>query len=118
MGVYNSYMRQQLEDDSLKAQVKTILKKLLARHRPRLEDVGRELHLSSRTLQRRLLEEQITFHSLVEEARRDLAKHYLVQSSLELNETAYLLRYEDSNSFIRAFHKCEGTCPGEWRIDP
>jgi AraC-like DNA-binding protein len=39
----------------------------------------------------------------------------LLHSSLELNETAYLLGYEDSNSFFRAFHQWEGTSPGEWR---
>jgi AraC-like DNA-binding protein len=58
----------------------------------------------------------MTFHSLVEEARREMAKHYLLQSSLELNETAYLLGYEDPNSFIRAFHKWEGASPGQWRL--
>lgn len=69
----------------------------------------------SRTLQRRLLAERITFQNLVEEARRELAQHYLLESSLELNETAYLLGYEDPNSFFRAFHRWEGTSPGEWR---
>src|SRR3989454_10459839 len=47
---------------------------------------ARELGTSTRTLQRRLLDEGMSFHSLVEEARRELAKHYLLQSSLELNE--------------------------------
>jgi len=108
-------LRQQLADESLQEQVKAILKKFLAGQRPRLEDVARELRVSVRTLQRRLLAEQITFQSLVEEARREMAQHYLLKSSLELNETAYLLGYEDPNSFIRAFHKWEGTSPGEWR---
>jgi len=108
-------LTQQLADKSLPEQVKGTLKKFLAGQRPRLEDVARELRVSARTLQRRLLAEQITFQSLLEEARREMAQHYLLESSLELNETAYLLGYDDPNSFIRAFHQWEGTSPGEWR---
>jgi AraC-like DNA-binding protein len=108
-------LKQQVTDGALKEQTKGILKQLLAGQRPRLEEVAFQLRLSTRTLQRRLLEEGLTFHDLVEEARREMAEHYLSQPSLELNETAYLLGYEDPNSFIRAFHKWEGTSPGEWR---
>jgi AraC-like DNA-binding protein len=108
-------LAQQLAHRSLQEQVKGILKKFLAGQRPRLEDVAVEMRVSTRTLQRRLLAERITFQNLVEEARRELARHYLLQSSLELNETAYLLGYEDPNSFFRAFHRWEGTSPGEWR---
>jgi len=108
-------LKQQLADKSLREQVKATLKKFLTGQRPKLEDIARELRLSARTLQRRLLSERLTFQSLVEEARREMAQHYLRQSSLELNETAYLLGYEDPNSFIRAFHQWEGTSPGEWR---
>ena len=50
------------------------------------------------------------------EARHELARHYLLHSSRELNETAYLLGYEDANSFFRAFHQWEGTSPGQWRM--
>lgn len=51
----------------------------------------------------------------MQEARRELARHYLLHSSLELTETAYLLGYEDANSFFRAFHSWEGRSPGDWR---
>jgi AraC-like DNA-binding protein len=108
-------LMEQLANKSLKEQVKGILKKFLAGQRPRLEDVAAEMRVSTRTLQRRLLAERITFQNLTEEARRELARHYLLQSSLELNETAYLLGYEDPNSFFRAFQRWEGTSPGEWR---
>jgi len=47
--------------------------------------------------------------------RRELAHHYLKHSAVELNETAFLLGYEDANSFFRDFHGWEGTSPGEWR---
>ena len=108
-------LRKQALDRSLDTQVKTILKRFLAGQKPRLEDVAFEMRLSTRTLQRRLLAEGHSFHRLVEEARREMAQHYLLESSLELNETAYLLGFEDPNSFIRAFHRWEGTSPGEWR---
>jgi AraC-like DNA-binding protein len=108
-------LTQQLAQKTIGEQVKGILKKLLAGHRPALQDVARELRLSKRTLQRRLTDEEASFQQLMEDARRELAQHYLLHSSLELNETAYLLGFEDSNSFFRAFHNWEGTSPGEWR---
>ena len=108
-------LTQQLAQKTVGEQVKGILKKLLAGQRPGLDDVARELRLSTRTLQRRLTGEGATFQKLMEDARRELAQHYLLHSALELNETAYLLGYEDANSFFRAFHHWEGTSPGEWR---
>ena len=96
-------------------QVKGILKRRLPGGRPGIEDVARELCLSSRTLQRRLAGDGATFQQLMREARRELARHYLMYSSLELNETACLLGFEDAHSFFRAFHDWEGIPPGEWR---
>jgi AraC-like DNA-binding protein len=108
-------LRQQMEQKSLSEQVKGILKRLLAGQRAGLQDVARELRVSTRTLQRRLNLEKVTFQGLIGDARRELARHYLQHSALELNETAYLLGYEDANSFFRAFHNWEGVTPGEWR---
>jgi AraC-like DNA-binding protein len=95
--------------------VKGALKRVLAGRRPAMTDVAKELKLSTRTLQRRLNDEGVSFQQLLLEARRELARHYLLQPSLELNETAYLLGYGDPNSFFRAFHDWEGTSPGQWR---
>ena len=109
-------LTQQLAQKTFSEQAKAILKRLLAGQRPGIADLARELHLSTRTLQRRLTEQGITFQRLLEEARRELAHHYLLHSSIELSETAYLLGYEDANSFFRAFHHWEGTSPGQWRV--
>jgi AraC-like DNA-binding protein len=106
---------QALASEAIGEQVKGMLKRLLAGRRPGIEDVARELRMSPRTLQRRLAEDRTTFQQLVQEARRELARHYLLHSSLELNETAYLLGYEDAHSFFRAFHGWEGSPPGQWR---
>lgn len=109
-------LSEQLAQKSFSEQAKGILKQLLAGQRPGINDLAREVHLSTRTLQRRLTEQGITFQRLLDEARRELARHYLLHSSRELNETAYLLGYEDANSFFRAFHQWEGTSPGQWRL--
>lgn len=96
-------------------QVKTTLKRLLAGQRPDIKEVARELGQSVRTLQRRLAEMDVTYQDVLEDARRELAHHYLLHSTLELNETAYLLGYEDASSFFRAFTRWEGVAPGRWR---
>jgi len=96
-------------------QVKDALRRSLAGKRPTLQDVAQELGLGARTLQRRLADGGISFQQLVEDTRRELARHYLKQSKVELNEAAFLLGFEDANSFFRAFQVWEGTSPGEWR---
>src|SRR3981189_3208132 len=109
-------LTEQLAEKTFTEQAKGILKQLLAGQRPGIQDLARELHLSTRTLQRRLTEHGITFQRLLDEARHELARHYLLHSSRELNETAYLLGYEDANSFFRAFQHWEGTTPGQGRL--
>jgi AraC-like DNA-binding protein len=83
-------LAQELAQKTFSEHAKGILKQLLAGQRPGIQDLARELHLSTRTLQRRLTEQGITFQQLLDEARREPARHYLLHSSRELNETAYL----------------------------
>jgi AraC-like DNA-binding protein len=96
-------------------QAKDALRRCLAGKRPTLQEVAQELGMGVRTLQRRFTDAGITFQQLVEETRRELARHYLKQRAVELNEAAFLLGFEDASSFFRAFHDWEGTSPGEWR---
>lgn len=45
----------------------------------------------------------------------ELAEHYLARSSISAGEIAFLLWFQDSNSFLRAFRGWTGTTPGEFR---
>jgi AraC-like DNA-binding protein len=101
---------------NITGRVKWVLMRLLGGRPPVIRDVARELGLSCRTLQRRITEERTTFRRLIGDARRELARHYLLQPALELGEVACLLGYEDPNSFFRAFRDWEGATPTEWRI--
>jgi AraC-like DNA-binding protein len=102
-------------ETSAAERAKAMVKRLLAGRRPDLRDVSRELGLSTRTLQRRLADAGLTFQQILEDARRELARHYLLHSERDLSETAYLLGYEDASSFFRAFQQWEGSSPGRWR---
>lgn len=108
-------LRERHRERRFPEQVGMAIKRRLAGQRPAIEDIASEFHMSPRTLQRRLKEHGSNFQELVAEARRELARHYLADSELELSETAYLLGYEDSNSFVRAFHGWEGLPPAQWR---
>lgn len=112
---FDEELMQHKGEETFPERVRAAIQRKLAGQRPRMQDIARELHISSRTLQRRLQNAGYSFQQVLEEARHQLARHYLNSSLLELNETAYLLGYEDANSFVRAFRTWEGVPPAHWR---
>lgn len=48
---------------------------------------------------------------------REQAQEHLSDPSLDLKEVAFLLGYEDQNSFFRAFRLWEGDTPSNWRAE-
>jgi AraC-like DNA-binding protein len=112
---FEEELKQQSGDENFVERVRMAVQQKLTGRRPNIEDIADALHISSRTLQRRLQDEGSSFQRVLEEARHQLARHYLNNSVLELNEAAYLLGYEDGNSFVRAFRGWEGVPPARWR---
>ena len=112
---FDQELKQRKDQETFPERVRSAIQRKLAGQRPRIEEIARELHISSRTLQRRLQDAGYSFQQVLEEARHQLARHYLNNSLLELSETAYLLGYEDANSFVRAFRTWEGIPPAHWR---
>jgi len=110
-----SRLEEQKHSLTLADQVKWILRKRLTAGRPDIRSVASELSMSGRTLQRRLTDESLNFQNLVSETRHQLALEYLMDSSLSLIEVAFMLGYEDQNSFFRAFRLWEKQTPSEWR---
>jgi AraC-like DNA-binding protein len=103
------------ESDSFVELVRGAVQQRLTGRRPNIDDIARDLHMSSRTLQRHLQEAGSSYQRVLDVARHQMARYYLGNSVLELNEAAYLLGYEDANSFVRAFRGWEGVPPGHWR---
>ncbi|HEY8880199.1 MAG TPA: AraC family transcriptional regulator ligand-binding domain-containing protein [Roseateles sp.] len=80
-----------------------------------IDAVASRLAMSRRTLQRRLGDEGLNFQALVAGTREELARHYLSQTRLPHAEIAFLLGFEDPNSFFRAFQAWTGSTPERWR---
>jgi AraC-like DNA-binding protein len=112
---FEEELKQENGDENFVERVRIAIQQKLTGRRPTIEDIADALHISSRTLQRHLQDEGSSFQRVMEEARHRLARPYLNNSLLELNEIAYLLGYEDASSFVRAFRTWEGVPPARWR---
>ncbi len=112
---FEEQLRQYKEEDSFLELVRRAIQDRLTGQRPSIDVISQSLHMSPRTLQRRLQESGSSFQRVLDEARHQMARYYLSNSVLELNEAAYLLGFEDPNSFGRAFRTWEGVPPSDWR---
>ena len=80
-----------------------------------LKEVASGLHLSTRTLKRRLAEHGLTYSHVLEEQRREKALLLLRSPTLSLDEVAEQLGYSDTSNFRRAFRRWTGVSPGTYR---
>lgn len=90
---------------------------LLADGPPPIEAVAGRLGMSTRTLQRRLHEQQVTFQALVDRTRRALALAHLAGRRASSKEVAFLVGFTNSAAFHRAFKRWTGRTPGQWRSE-
>lgn len=104
-------------EDTYSARVRSALIELLPAGDVKIDDVARKLSLSKRSLQRKLKEEETTFQKQLNHTRELLARHYLKNSEMTSDDIAYLLGYQDLNSFIRAFHIWTGKTVSEYKRD-
>lgn len=88
---------------------------LLPRGDATLARTAKKLHVTARTLQRRLLEEGVSFGGLLTEVRRTQAERLLSRGELPLAEVAEQVGYADAGAFVRAFRSWTGTTPGKFR---
>ena len=82
---------------------------------PAIEQVAEQMGSSVRTLQRRLLDSGITYSTLVEQVRHDLARRKLETTQLYVAEVARDLGFKDHSSFSRAFLRWTGMSPRAYR---
>ena len=80
-----------------------------------LEEVSAEVHVSARTLKRRLAAQELTYTEVLDEQRRERALLLLRSPTLSMDDVATKLGYSDTANFSRAFRRWTGVSPGSYR---
>lgn len=88
---------------------------LAAGRRADVANVARRLHMSSRTLQRRLEDEALTFKAIQEDVLRAIAEAELRSPALAIKEIAASVGFADAATFSKAFRRWTGYAPGRYR---
>lgn len=118
---FDAHMEQELRDLSdesgLDKRVRIQISQSLSEGVPSVTDIALRLGMSGRTLQRRLSEQELTFKTLVDESRRQLAERLLNETEYALNEIAFLTGFSEQSAFNRAFKRWAGKTPRSFRLD-
>ncbi len=97
------------------ADVEGLIKDALPGGIPSIVQIGELIGMSSRTLNRRLSENGITFRDLVKQTQEKIAKALLKNSSHTIGEIAFQTGFSEQSAFSRAFKRWTGQSPVEYR---
>jgi AraC-like DNA-binding protein len=104
------------ERTNVRSQVESIITQLLPHGKAVAPEIARQLGMSSRTLSRKLRDENATYAEILNRLRSALARRYLRDRELPITEIAWLLGYREVSSFTHAFRRWTGMTPREFRL--
>lgn len=104
-----------LDRTEIAVQVKAKLVDMLPSGHASEQAVADALHMSLRSLQRKLKAEGTSYKTLLDSTRHDLAVQYVRSSRMSINEITYLLGFSEPGNFSRAFKRWTGNSPSEYR---
>jgi AraC-like DNA-binding protein len=104
------------EENSVAEQTLRLMRKLEGQY-PQMPQTANMLNLSARTYRRRLKREQRSYQALLDQVRAEHATRYLQNTRLPLSSIAYLVGFNDSSNFRRAYIKWTGRSPSDVRRD-
>ena len=101
---------------ALKIRVRRLIEEEIQTNRvANVPRVARALHMSGRTMSRRLEREGTSFAEQLDDARRQLAIVYVTDGETSLKEVAFRLGFSHAESFHRAFKRWTGQTPLAYR---
>jgi len=105
----------ELAPKELPAYVCHLLRNFLPHGKVTVDFIADYMMVSSRSLQRMLMEEGTSFQALLNETRQAVATRYLKESNMSLTQLAGVLGYADLASFSKAFQRWFAVSPRQWR---
>ena len=82
---------------------------------PSVDEAATDLHMSSRTLKRKLQQLGTSYQKILDDLRKGLAVEYLTQTDITVDDIAVQLGYSDASNFARAFRRWTGRSPSDYR---
>jgi len=104
-----------MDKANISYRVYQLILELLSSGEPTQERIADQLHMSTRSLHRKLTSVGTNFKTLLDNTRRDLALQYIRQSNLSIADITYNLGFYDASSFSRAFKRWTGMSPAKYR---
>jgi AraC-like DNA-binding protein len=106
---------QELEHlDDLVSKVKTLMVTTPG-YFPSIDELAQKLHMSTRTLRRKLNALDYSYQQIFDDLRKELAINYLQNSALSIVDIAHMLQFSDSSNFSSAFRKWTHKSPSAFR---
>jgi AraC-like DNA-binding protein len=99
----------------LQGMVENLLVSALASGRVQAAEIANRIGMSVRSLRRHLAEEGTSFGEILDRVRQRLARRYLEDERVSVQQTAWLLGYSEIGAFSHAFKRWTGTSPGRAR---
>jgi AraC-like DNA-binding protein len=81
---------------------------------PSPAEVAASLHVSERTMRRRLQDAGLSYHALLDECRKSRALELIVHGRLPLAQVTQQVGFADLRSLRRAFKRWTGKTPSRW----
>ncbi|MEH6649329.1 MAG: AraC family transcriptional regulator [Motiliproteus sp.] len=101
--------------DTIKQQIQQLLLQQDFSAMPTLTMVADHLHLTPRTLRRKLALEGVQYRQLKDQIRRDKAIRLLTRENLSINQVSQHTGFSEPAAFCKAFKKWTGTQPSLYR---
>ena len=104
-----------MDREDVLSRAKVALIDMLSNGEPTRSALAHRLHMSERTLARRLSDRAVSFRALLDNVRKELALGYIAQARYAITDIAYLLGFSDQSNFARSFRRWTGSTPSTYR---